>query len=147
MSALQSALAELRACADTGSSAGLLADECAALIAHIDQLTDAASATEFGVRHRDGSVSSFVDGRLARIVSHEPGLSLVKRMVGPWEDADESEISECKTPAETRTCTGCDGTGERRDFNTDGEFESVERCGGCDGTGRVAIEAESGAVR
>lgn len=53
------------------------------------------------------------------------------------------------TAAETRTCTGCDGTGERRDFNTDGEFESVERCGGCDGTGRVAIEdaAESGAER
>lgn len=53
------------------------------------------------------------------------------------------------TAAETRTCTGCDGTGERRDFNADGEFESVERCGGCDGTGRVAIEdaAESGAER
>lgn len=38
MSALESALAELRACADTGSSAALLADECAALTAHINQL-------------------------------------------------------------------------------------------------------------
>lgn len=39
MSALQSALAEIRACADTGSSAALLADECAALTAEIDRLT------------------------------------------------------------------------------------------------------------
>lgn len=47
----------------------------------------------------------------------------------------------------TRTCTGCDGTGQRRDFDADGDFESVEPCGGCDGTGRVATVAESGAAR
>lgn len=46
----------------------------------------------------------------------------------------------------TRACTACDGTGQRRGFNADGEFESVERCGGCDGTGRAAAEPESGAV-
>lgn len=46
-----------------------------------------------------------------------------------------------------RRCTACDGTGQRRDFNADGEFESVEVCGGCDGTGRVAAETESGAGR
>lgn len=67
MSALQAALAELRACADTGSSASLLADECAALIAHIGQLeaehptawTDPASGTVYDLtrtwRDADGS--------------------------------------------------------------------------------------------
>lgn len=54
MSALQSALAELRACADTGSSAALLADECAALTAEIDRLT-AALAERDDLRARIGN--------------------------------------------------------------------------------------------
>lgn len=40
--------------------------------------------TEYGVQHPDGSITSFVDGRLARIVSHEPGNALMKRPVGAW---------------------------------------------------------------
>lgn len=91
---------------------------------------------------------------LRRATFPEVHYALRRRPVGPWETVEEPAPSALvpgrqDTPAETRTCTGCDGTGQRRDFNTDGEFESVERCGGCGGTGRVAIEdaAESGAAR
>lgn len=42
----QSALAEIRQCAADGSTAGLLAEECAALAAHIDRLHEAVLAAE-----------------------------------------------------------------------------------------------------
>lgn len=125
MSVLQSALAEIRTGVADRISVGLSADQCAALAQHIDQLQQAVLEAD----DRPEGWSATVADAAAEARALVPGRQ--------------------DTPAETRTCTGCDGTGERRDFNTDGEFESVERCGGCDGTGRVAIEAdaESGAAR
>lgn len=123
MSALEAALRELRECAATGMTTGLLPHEITALTAHIDRLHTAVLAAD----ERPEGWSAIVADAAAE----------ARALVPTRQD----------TAAETRTCTGCDGTGERRDFNTDGEFESVERCGGCDGTGRVAIEAESGAAR
>ena len=178
MSALQSALAELRSAATTSTLPHLPTPQSAALLDHIDRLTaDLAEAREqvqaacCGPWHdrevSDTDAATFPWGRVkaarevaARWYSHahwqasqgpheatvawavaQTVLSLVLDELD--YDGIEPRNERAAGPAETRTCTGCDGTGQRRDFNTEGEFESVERCGGCDGTGRVASEDES----
>lgn len=103
MSALQSALAELRACADTGSSAGLLADECAALTAHIDQLeAERPTGYEYGFENMDrGGEGPMMIGRplddireqmeLRRATFPEVDYALRRRPVGPWETVEEPD--------------------------------------------------------
>lgn len=123
-----------------------------------ERAAEASAGFEYGFENMDrGGEGPMMVGRsladireqmaLRRATFPEVHYALRRRPVGPWETVEESDPSALvpgrqDTAAETRTCTGCDGTGERRDFNADGEFESVERCGGCDGTGRVAIAAE-----
>ena len=184
MSALESALAELRSAATTSTLPHLPTPQSAALLAEIDRLTaDLAEARrqvqsaccgpwhDREVSDTDAAKFPWERVRAAREVAGRWHAHAYREATkGPYEatvtwavaqtvlslvlaeldyDGIEARDERETDPAETRTCTGCDGAGERRDFNTDGEFESVERCGGCDGTGRVAIEAdaESGAAR
>lgn len=98
--------------------------------------------------HRDPEITAEVlDTLHSTWVGVKTGQWIVRGVKGEYYPIAEDVLAETYEPVAdaepaTRTCTVCNGTGLRRDFNAHGEFESAERCGACDGTGRVASDAE-----